>query len=99
MSAKGHVRHLVKINDAAMGLFQKTRFNPAFRGFATKQHLFHPLRLDSCAIDGHKGGIGPIGMGVDIARGDFLARPCRAGQHHAAIGFRHLVQLALHGAE
>ena len=46
LRAKGHVAHLVEIDNAAMRLFQKARFDAPFGGFAAEEHLFHPFGLD-----------------------------------------------------
>ena len=70
-----HIRHFVEIDHPAMGLFQKPRLDPTRSAFSRPNSTSSTrsgaqrLRTVHC----HEGGRGPVGIGVDIARRDFLA--------------------------
>ena len=93
MRAGRHIRHFVEIDHPAIGLFQEARLNATILAFATEENLFHPVGLDRGATNAHKWPVSAIGVGVNIARGQFLATPRRAGQHHPPVRLGHLVKL------
>ena len=78
---------------AAMRLLQQTRLNAMFTGFAPKQHLFHSFRFNRGGIHAHKGRICAVGIGVNIACGNFFTSAGRACQQHPAVGFCNLIQI------
>ena len=93
MCPQRQIGHLVKEDHPAMRLFQQARLYPTVRGFAAKQHFFHAVWRHTGAVDRHERGRGPVGIGMDIARGDLFARPRRAAQHHPTVRLRDLVKL------
>jgi hypothetical protein len=46
LRAQRHVRDLVEIDHAAMGLLQQPLLHAALGAFAAEQHLFHVVGLD-----------------------------------------------------
>ncbi len=73
LCAKRHVCDLVEKDHTAMGLFQQSRLDPALSAFTAKQDFFHPVGGHTGAVDRHKRRRSAGGIGVNIARGDFLA--------------------------
>mgnify|MGYP002652038382 CR=1 FL=1 len=93
LRAQRHVGDLVEIDHAAMRLLQKPGLDPPFGAFAAEQHLFHMVGFDRGAGDGDEGRARARAVGVDVARGEFLARPRLAGQHHPPVRPRDLVEV------
>ena len=54
MGAERHIGHFIKVNHAAIGLFEKSWFNTAFNRFTPEENFFHALRFDRCRGNGHK---------------------------------------------
>ena len=76
-----------------MRLLQKTRLDAPPGALPTKETLFHAIRLDRSRIHDNERTIRPVGMGVNVARGDFLPGPGRTRQHNPSVRLGDLVQL------
>ena len=71
----------------------------ALGALAAEEHLLHLLGRDRGGVHRDERALGALGVAVEVARRHLLAGAGRAGQHHPAVGARHLVELALHLAE
>ena len=99
LGAQRHVRDLVEVDDAAMRLFQQARFHAALGRFPAEQHLLHPLGFDGGAGDDDERRLGAGAVGVNVAGGEFLARPWLARQHHPTVRPRDLVEIVAQAPE
>jgi hypothetical protein len=88
-----HVGDLVDEQRAAMRLFERAdlAFLGAVMGLDTEHFRLHPLRRDGGGIYDHERALRAAGLGVQRARGQFLAGAERADDQHPAVGRCHLL--------
>ena len=76
-----------------MGLFEGADpLRAACRVFDAEQFLLHALRRHGGGAQDDEGTIGPLRQGMERAGGEFLAGAHVAGDQHAAVGRRDLLE-------